>query len=872
MADSNDFDIEIPENPVEPQVQKVSPPKNPAPLSNAVELPDIEFGSDKKSENYLVEPDAKAVAVKFGIIGAGQGGCVAGRTNVYLSNYGILPIKELFEEALAKADVNDIHVAGNGDVGVALNGVYTSTLDATTGDLVRVPVKMVWKNKVNSHKKVTLSNKTELHCSVTHPTFVLRGSPPNLCYKSLNDSQPIEKGDRVFDGRGTVLDASGGSDVIHKGVTITEDLGWVLGLFTGCGKFDGEVNRVSFFLDDERVVSRAKTILSTTFPHNTTSVSQQQDFQRLTIDGIQASAFFKSAFNFNGGSKHSTLGVPRCVSASSSKTRMAFLAGVIDSDAGVSDNWCETEITTVSEQFSDELACLGSSLGMRPTVSINQISPPNEKRWSTSTQKTCYKITVSGKANHGPLMGSLVEQVTHSLRKTRLSEYVEDTQKSGIATVPISYQEIKGLLAEGGFVDGDQADATHGLHLNEWIREEKNLSLSTFGRLLTAFDNSSNRFITKVYSGLNEIEDIQDDDHEGVFYDLTVESTENYFAGNRGMVLTHNSRIADTFYQIGYRRVCVVNTTTQDFLGLELPTKNQKVFESSAGGAGKDPSKGYEAIRNSSEEVMNLMRHSFGEDIEHIIVCVGSGGGSGTGCTIPLINMAKYYLRNLGKPEKVGVVASLPKFNEGGKVQENAYNLMLQLEKLLEQKTISPLVITDNQMIHQMFPNVPAKKFWSTANKNTVGLFDIFNVLACQRSAYVTFDRADYRSILSSGLIIFGATKLDRFEKDTDIADCLRTNLKRTLLAEADLFEASHAAALIAAPDNILSILPQTYLDLAFNTMERILGSENKNLIFHQGVYEATRVGLYVYSMVGGLKIPVRRMNQMRAKAGVEQL
>ncbi len=330
------------------------------------------------------------------------------------------------------------------------------------------------------------------------------------------------------------------------------------------------------------------------------------------------------------------------------------------------------------------------------------------------------------------------------------------------------------------------------------------------------------------------------------------------------------SRLADTFYQIGYRRVCAINTTEQDFLGLSLPVKNQKVLmDGTEGGAGKDPKKGEEAAKKSSEDIMNLMRHSFGEDIDHIMVCVGSGGGSGTGCTLPVVRYAKYYLRQLGKPEKVGVVASLPKHNEGGKVQENVYNLVAELGKLADSKEISPLVITDNEMIHKMFPNVPAKNFWSTANKNTVGLFDIFNVLACQKSAYVTFDRADYRSILDSGIIVFGATKLDKFEKDTDISDGLRTNLKRTLLAEIDIQNATHAAALVAAPDQILGILPQTYLDLAFNTMERILGGENRNLVLHQGVYEASRMGLFVYTMVGGLKMPAKRLEIMKARAGI---
>lgn len=353
-------------------------------------------------------------------------------------------------------------------------------------------------------------------------------------------------------------------------------------------------------------------------------------------------------------------------------------------------------------------------------------------------------------------------------------------------------------------------------------------------------------------------------------YSYVAESDAKNLAIKFGVIGTGQAgaRLADTFYQIGYRRVCAINTTAQDFLGLSIPTHNQKVLQSQ-GGAGKDPSKGWESLKNSQEEVLNLMRHAFGEDIERIIICVGAGGGTGSGSAIPLFKLARYYLAQLGKPEKVGMVVTLPKRTEGGKVQANAYRLLTDLKVLAESKTVSPFVLVDNESIHQMFPNVSAKVFWSTANKNIVGLFDIFNVLACQKSQYTTFDREDYRTMLDSGPIIFGATKLESYTKDTDISDGLRTNLKRTLQAEADITTASHVAAILCAPDNILGILPQAHIDLAFTTLERILSGENKDLMVHQGIYEAKRLGLYLYTMVGGFSIPDDRLKIMKARAGI---
>ena len=242
---------------------------------------------------------------------------------------------------------------------------------------------------------------------------------------------------------------------------------------------------------------------------------------------------------------------------------------------------------------------------------------------------------------------------------------------------------------------------------------------------------------------------------------------------------------------------------------------------------------------------------------------------SGTGSAIGLFKLAKYYMQNLGKEPKVGMIVTLPKKTEGGKVQGNAYRLMQDLKILAESKALSPFVIVDNESIHQMFPTVSAKHFWTTANRNTVGLFDIFNVLACQQSEYVTFDAADYGSVLDSGVLVYGATKLDSYGKDTDISDGLRTNLKRTLLADADITEATHVAAILCAPDKLLGILPQAHIDLAFATLERIMGGENRDLMVHQGVYEAKKMGLYLYTIVGGLSISDQRLNLMKAKAGL---
>jgi cell division GTPase FtsZ len=88
-------------------------------------------------------------------------------------------------------------------------------------------------------------------------------------------------------------------------------------------------------------------------------------------------------------------------------------------------------------------------------------------------------------------------------------------------------------------------------------------------------------------------------------------------------------RLAQAFYDLGYRRVCAVNTTDQDLAPLSLD--NKFVIGNDRGGAGKDPEQGRAAAKESYEDIMDLMMRSWGENVDQIYCCVGAGGGSGTG-------------------------------------------------------------------------------------------------------------------------------------------------------------------------------------------------------------------------------------------------
>lgn len=341
------------------------------------------------------------------------------------------------------------------------------------------------------------------------------------------------------------------------------------------------------------------------------------------------------------------------------------------------------------------------------------------------------------------------------------------------------------------------------------------------------------------------------------------------------------SRIAEAFYKLGYRRVCCVNTTGQDLVGISIPEENKLIMDVGSGGAGKNMEKGEEASRRYYEDIYDLMRRSFGKKFDRIVVCVGAGGGTGGGSTNTIIEIAHDIAKSFriedddGKPA-VGVIASLPKVSEGAKTNENAYHLVNELLGLvgtsdgkMDGRTISPLVIVDNDRIERIYPNLPVAKFWKVANQSISGLLHLFNNIAVQDSDYTTFDRADLEDILGSGVVSFGACPLTKWEQTTDISHAIRDNLKNNVLVGGfDTSQARAAACVFVGSPDVLDEIPQEHLEHGFEMLSRTM---RQGGVVHRGIYKGSKPGLVVYSILGELGSPEERMAEIARTARVEE-
>ena len=325
------------------------------------------------------------------------------------------------------------------------------------------------------------------------------------------------------------------------------------------------------------------------------------------------------------------------------------------------------------------------------------------------------------------------------------------------------------------------------------------------------------------------------------------------------------SRLALAFHQLGYRRVCCINTAPQDLATIPLPEANKLCI--GGGGAGKDPGIAAKIYNEKREDVLDFMKRGFGPDMDRIFVCVSAGGGTGNGCAMELIKTAHELAASLRKPIKVGVIVALPKNLEGRKVCINASRLMVQLIKAVDEGIITPLIILDNERIESIYPGLAVDPFWNTANRSIASLFHLFNTIAIQSSHYTAFDQKDFESILNSGLIIFGATPVTKWSEQSDISFAVRDNLQRNLLAGGiDLSTGNVAGAIIIGSQAILNQVPQANIDHAFEQLSRLLKGGNT---IHRGIYRGNKENLVVYTMVGGLAQPKERIDELAKLGGV---
>jgi cell division GTPase FtsZ len=334
-------------------------------------------------------------------------------------------------------------------------------------------------------------------------------------------------------------------------------------------------------------------------------------------------------------------------------------------------------------------------------------------------------------------------------------------------------------------------------------------------------------------------------------------------------------RLVKSFYDLGYKKVLAVNTTHHDLDMLDIPEQQKFLMDMGEKGAGKDMIRGGKAVNKYQQEILHLAGKTFSTKVDHIMVCFGAGGGTGSGSVFGLIEIAKRYARYIGLEnpnKKVGVIMTLPTVGEASSplVAENAYKVATRLSELASAGAISPLIIIDNEKINKLYTGLTVKSFWPSINNTVAGLFDIFNRISALSSQYIAFDPVDYNSIIESGgCTIMGLAKVKRFDDKFEISEAVKKNLQKTLLADGfDLSTAKLAGCIFVGGKRLMNEVSglQDNINYAFDVLSEIVGRAS----IHRGIYEDDRECLRAYTIIGGLDSPTARLEGLKSFTAVE--
>lgn len=326
-------------------------------------------------------------------------------------------------------------------------------------------------------------------------------------------------------------------------------------------------------------------------------------------------------------------------------------------------------------------------------------------------------------------------------------------------------------------------------------------------------------------------------------------------------------KIAEAFYKLGYKKCIYINTTDQD----KNDIVNKLIFRipNKPGGAGKDMGESQAAFISHKDELYNMFTHVFGK-VDHIFVCAGLGGGSGSGSIAPVLELAKKYMKivcNFDDPEKrVGAIVTLPTVGEASSplVSSNAFVKGNELSALADKGQISPLIVIDNDKIKNLYKGLTVSAFYPTINNTVAQMFNVFNQIANQSSEIITFDATDYISVLQcGGHMVLGVTVVKDFVDKTGISTALKTNLTKTLLAsDFDLATAKAAAVIVVASRNSIDTVPglMDNIEYGFDTISSLTG----NAMVHRGIYaDDANPNVRVYTMISGLSKPTKRYGKL---------
>jgi len=362
---------------------------------------------------------------------------------------------------------------------------------------------------------------------------------------------------------------------------------------------------------------------------------------------------------------------------------------------------------------------------------------------------------------------------------------------------------------------------------------------------------------------------VEADSTQSVTVQTITDNFKNELAFKMGIVGVGQcgNNLAQAFHRIGYRRVLLVNTAQTDLDSIadqiaKLPIDRQ--------GAGKDPAVGKARVEAKATLIRNAMLREFGEDFEKVIVCIGLGGGTGSGGGPAVVELAKEIIKDRGgNPAKdVIVMLTLPDPNIDGPRQ--CFNALVAYGQIAN--TGVSMITIDNTQVGSIIKAKLADG-WTPINMWVARTFHMFNAYANRPSDHGAFDGNDLNDIISRGRLLFAAFRVSQLKDKYAVGDVMAANLERSLFAKCDTKTATAAGCLMVINPRIGEEMGMEDIAPAFQELNSIMRPHST---LHRGIYiphewsqqdVEKHPDLFCYVMLGGMDHPKPTLQGLFEKA-----
>ena len=327
-------------------------------------------------------------------------------------------------------------------------------------------------------------------------------------------------------------------------------------------------------------------------------------------------------------------------------------------------------------------------------------------------------------------------------------------------------------------------------------------------------------------------------------------------------------RIGETFGSLGYP-VVAINTAQQDLEFLNIEESCKLHLQWTLGGTARDRSVSLDATNSNIDAIRQLISDKLDSSVHGYIFATSLAGGSGSGSAGSIISM----MQEFSKP--IVVIAVLPLSNDDAIGMNNTMEALSKLTEMVQNKQISNLILVDNSRIETIFADVSQMDFFSVSNLAIVDGLDSFNKYSAQPSKIKSFDPQEFGTVLfsSNGLSTYGSLDITDVQEPTKIAESVIESLSGGLLAGGfDLKQASHVGVLFVGNEETMKSIPSANINYAMS----IIKETSPSASVFRGLYEDENIKpgvLRVYSIFGGLGLPVERVNSIKklAKESLEK-